>query len=200
MARDPSRKKARRPEAKPPKIDSDLLQIAQLLDEHRLETNEKGWFTLPWRDGENAVRLALAVYETQWPHIIGGAPVALWQIASDLQNTGIDQHLSYEQLDEYRYSMPISHPLSKYIRAALRCRQLKISNSHGGGHVYNDVLVLALYGDVTEAQVIEWRARDALNNTIGNTSQQWERARKTFELAWKRGLYHAAYAIKPVGD
>lgn len=203
---DPSRKKAKRPPPKPPKIDPDLAQLAQLLDEHRLETNAKGWFTLPWRDGENAVRLALDVYRALMSQAVDGPPVALSEIVADLQNTSFGMHhaLSYETLEEYRYLMPVSHFLSAPVRAAIRCRQLKMANSHGGGHVYNEVLMLSLFDTVTEEQVIQWRAHDALLRygdyvQDGFHSQQWQRAKKMFELAWKRGLYHAAYAIKPVG-
>lgn len=211
--RDPSRKKAKRPPAKPAKIDPDLVQLAQMLDEHRLEKNAKGWFELPWRDGENAVRLALEVYFklSEEAHEI---PTTLSNIAADLHNTsfGMRHTLAYEALEAYRYTMPVSHFLSAPVRAALRCRQLKIANSHGGGHVYNEVLTLGLFETVTEESVIHWRAHDALMRnaydfdddgasiiTQTERSQEWQRAKKMFELAWKRGLYHAAYAIKPVG-
>lgn len=200
---DPSRKKRKRPPAKAPRLDDDLIKIAQLLDEHRLDTNAKGWFTLPWRDGECAVRLALAVFY-ELANEANEIPASLTRIATDLHDTsfGARMTLSYEALDEYRYTMPIGHFLSASVRAAIRCRQLKMANSHGGGYVYNEVLSLALSETVTEEQVIKWRARDALgfyHNENYLDASQWERARKTFELAWKRGLYHAAYAIKPPG-
>lgn len=186
-----SRKKPKRPPPKTP-IDTDLAQIAQLLDEHRLETNAKGWFTMPWRNGRYAVGLALTVFGTERVRAVSIPDVLLlaWHNISSM---------SYEELDDLRYLMPIDHHLSRFIRGALRCQQLLLSKSDGGGMVYNDVLSVAIGDYVSEEQMIEWRARDALNVPVGQTTAAWEHARKTFGLAWKRGLYHAAYAIKPVG-
>ncbi len=197
MARDPSRKKPKRRPRKEP-IHPDLLTIAAALDEHRLETNSDGWFKIPWRYGENAVQLALDVYYAEAPKIVAGVPVALWQPTSDLFHSRSMLGLSYAQLDEYLYTLPIGHELSKYVRAAIRCRQLLIAQSSGGGHVYNDVLKIALEGEVTEEQMIKRRALDALGLDHNQNPAAWKNF-KPFELAWKRGLFHAAYALKPVG-
>lgn len=196
-----ARKGPKRKPAKEPIIDDDLRRIAEMLDEHRTETNAVGWFSLPWKNGECAMRLALVVYQRETLSSVS-IPTALSEAAADLWNVGFGiGGLTYEDLDDYRYKLPISHHLSPFIHAAIRCRQLQLSKSDGGGHVYNDVLFPKIGGLVTEDDMITWRAKDALMppGDLWRTSQAWERARKTFELAWKRGLYHAAYAIKPIG-
>jgi hypothetical protein len=190
-----NRKGPKRVPAKAPKIDPELAQIAQLLDEHRLETNATGWFKLPWRNGYFATALALEVFDCAAERDAITIPSALSDARHHIQK------MTYEELDDLRHGMPIYHFLSRYIRGAIRCRQLLLSKSDGGGYGYNDVLRVAVGDHVGEEQMIEWRARDALNVLPADRSTQaWESARKTFELAWKRGLYHAAYAIKPVGD
>jgi len=59
------RKPAKKVHPKQPKIDDDLAELASVLDEYRLDRNSDGWFTVPWRDGWNAVGLALALADGQ---------------------------------------------------------------------------------------------------------------------------------------
>jgi len=84
--------------------------------------------------------------------------------------------------------------------AALRCLQVTISNSSGGGEAYNVILMRALTElpvNLVEAHVLEWRCYDAIGTTAFLQGDLYDRRRRAFKIAWERGLFLAAYAIMP---
>lgn len=91
-------------------------------------------------------------------------------------------------------------------RAALRCLQALVAKSDGGGEVYNAILIgpfsTVLPEDVHNL-VLEYRCRDSIGTTAELQNDANDRQRRAFSIAWKRGLYHAAYslppAVKPAG-
>ena len=191
----PTRKppKKQHPKQKP---DRDLTELAQVLDEYRLDNNAAGWFTVPWRDGWNAVFLAHAC----WDSLIDEAEFHEAFISSFItkrEATAATYYLANECLQTYKKEW---HSIHLY--AALRCLQVTIANSSGGGVVYNDILKAAF--DKTEPAhlleeiVLEHRCRDAIGTTSVLQSDKHDRQRRAFAIAWRRGLYLAAYSIQPV--
>lgn len=89
---------------------------------------------------------------------------------------------------------------ARLLAAGLRCVQLKLANSHGGGAVYNEILIptfLSLEPGKVEDLVLEARCRDAIGTTHQLQGDKDDRKRQAFTTAWKRGLYLAAYSIRP---
>lgn len=192
MAKQPQRKPPKRKRSERPQLDEDLSELAAVLDEHRLENNAEGWFKLPWRDGWNAADLAYATYLHHSPgssdaylaealaRRVPSAPL-YWTVTEKL--TGMSTDGGW-----------------RFIYAAFRCVQVLIANSSGGGEVYNDLLRRALRGlddEHTEAFVLHHRMRDALGVPSSMDGGTMDRARRAFAIAWRRGLYHAAYSIQP---
>ena len=190
MGKDRSRKSAKRTRAIT--IDDDLAELASVLDETRLDNNAKGWFSIPWRDGWNAVELAFAEARHQ-----ANCDDAEISKRLDVVSAWV---LGRQRTAEiyWKISEFLSDGTPKKRRAfyaCLRCMQVLIADSHGGGQVYNDIL-RSIFDDepITqrlEVLVMEHRSVDAL----GASSDQ--RARQAFRIAWGRQLYLAAYAIRP---
>lgn len=165
-------------------LDPELIQIAELLDEQRLEKNAKGWLALPWRDGRCAAMLASYTghrVERNTPQGIATGTTISRRLAA-----------SYWELDDTLQSLL---PISRFDRAGLRCLQVRAANSDGGGHIYNEILE-RISENLHEDDVIEWRCRDALGHGTTPTAMADFRARHVFKLAWQRGLFHAAYALR----
>jgi len=167
-------------------LDDDLLDLARALDENRCESSLDGWLSVPWRNGRNAIVLAERISALLGePDDDDG-----WWLAEQLKRPrgGVDV---YHEAQERSFATK-----SLVIKAGLRCMQLWISNSDGGGEIYNVVLRRALIG-VDERRIAELvegiRREDALGDEpIG---PRRERARAAFRIAWRRGLYAAAYAL-----
>lgn len=166
------------------------------LDERRLDKNAEGWFSVPWRDGWNAVSLGHAAYFL----LDYRAPSTVSSVAADL---GL--WLSERRTDAFAYwniddAIAEVGRASLMLRAALRCMQIVIARSDGGGEVYNAILRPAFDSYTPEAieSVIEpIRCLDALGfGSPGATHpESYERRKKAFQIAWRRGLYRAAYAL-----
>jgi len=204
MAAPRSRKPPRRPPPRITPLDPELHELAVVLNEFRLECNAKGWFTLPWRNGRNAVSLATAYARTFVAFRSGRLDPSLPTAMSDgfttlalrfgahLQASGL-----YWTIDDIRDDLrTVNHPGVPALRAALRCLQLWLSSSDGGGHGYNIVLQDTLV-DVSEELVLEWRCHDAIGVGSQLDGSPADKQRRAFRLAWERGLFHAAYALPP---
>jgi hypothetical protein len=171
------------PRRTPPRLDPELENLASVIAEYELDNNAYGWFRMPWRDGWNAIGLAHAVdVEYRWLEDVlrdrSTEPSLYWQ--------------SEEQLaDATHYPMR---------RAALRCLQVLLANSSGGGHVYNNILIPAfLHADpeVVSDDILEFRCRDSIGTTAVLKGDANDRQRAAFRTAWSRGLYMVAYSLPP---
>jgi hypothetical protein len=206
MAKQQRRKPPRRP---PPsafqeaaQVDAELLDLARVLDEHRLDTNAAGWLKLPWKNGWNAISLAWEIVlsgNDSWRWRTDGRDLSAREMITRLAGEPAS-HLTrrtYYAIDDRLANLEWSRS-APAMRAVLRCTQLLLSNSHGGGAVYNDVLA-TISGSFSEAQMLVHRFNDVAD-LIGNEpiTHEIEKLRNVFNIAWRRGLYHAAYALKPI--
>lgn len=193
MAKQQRRKPKRRPIVDE-KVDekAELAELVELLFEHKLDGNAANWLTLPWRSGWNAIGLALDVAgrsvtwgkQTNWLNLLlEGMPV---------------EPAAYLIADEYLLEVCRNGYHEQAIRVALRCLQMMIARSDGAGHNYNHALQ-SVVGAISSEQMIKWRAFDALNYDHRTPiTPAVERGRRAFTIAWRRGLFHAAYALPPV--
>jgi len=198
------RKQPRRNQNYRPQLDKDLIELAEVIAEHKLENSAKGWFTIPWRDGFNAFRLAVDLSDGAGQNEIRNfissvkdrnearVPEVYWKAAELISLFGPD--INRRSSIHYQY-------------AALRCLQILNSNSDGGGAIYNTLLDLALSRHDVEDTGLDWDAiaklvmRHRCNDALGMSDRHqslMSREAGAFEIAWKRGLYHAAYSIRPL--
>lgn len=176
--------------------DSELDELASVLIEHTLDQNARGWFRLPWRNGWNTVELALEAANLE---ALRGDTLVEHQHADWLTQVihakDRSQPIYWEAQD-----LLAPHRTSRMFRAALRCLQVLIAESHGGGEVYNAILLPPfesnLPEDVTDL-VLTARCRDSIGVGPHTAGDGNDRLRRAFMTAWKRGLYHAAYALPP---
>ena len=170
-----------------------------MLSEHILDNNAHGWFTPAWRDGRHAIKLARTVAMVLPEG--NNFPDNTQEILSLLDNYR-DRIMAYEHAGELCRGLiqpTLNTNTSRLLAAALRCLQLDLSNSHGGGVVYNEVLIpafLPIDAALVEKIVLEWRCQDAIGTTHHMQGDAKDRQRHAFTIAWQRGLYFAAYAIK----
>lgn len=168
-----------------------------MLDERRLDQNAQGWFSIPWREGLNAVSLAHAAFfdlefEKKSAAILAVAQdLGLW--LSERRTDTFTYWLADEALSEIGSSSP-------FLRAALRCLQIRIARSDGDGEVYNAILrpTFDFYQTTPEIELNVERHRmlDALGGyDLKVARHDNERRKKAFQIAWRRGLYRAAYAL-----
>lgn len=199
MTRKPKPIKERR------EVDDDLRELVEVLDEHRLDHNAMGWFTLPWRHGYNAASVAYACFTR---NVDTYASKREKHIESFLHGV-LATPTTATEVDYERAAMMLERvdtdEVSSYLRASLRCLQIWLSNSSGGGHAYNSVLMVPVERSLIpigliEDVVLEWRCRDAIGTTAVMQSDRHDRARRAFTIAWKRGLFHAAYSIAPIAS
>jgi hypothetical protein len=197
------RKSAKRPPRRPQAADRDgeLAELISVLAEYSLDDNAGGWFRPAWRNGWNAVELATK------------ASAALFDISFDdglyvparelswLEDVCLRRDMSPNIYWGAQELLPTStKPMT---RAALRCLQALIANSHGGGEVYNAILVGPFREVLPERVydlVLEYRCRDSIGTTAQLQGDYNDRQRRAFTIAWKRGLYVAAYALPPAID
>lgn len=160
-----------------------------------------GWFESPWRDGRNAIGMVIDLVRadakqassTEGQTVVNHAVEFLrtWE-------TNPDRSEVYWKSSDLRDSVRTIaiRPIHQMLEAGLRCIELLVSNSHGNGSAYNNVLDVAmdrLYGaegppiGVTTAVVSKWRIRDAIGLD--------ETRRRACEIAWKRGLFRLIYGF-----
>ncbi|MGH7179934.1 MAG: hypothetical protein ACREJC_21335 [Tepidisphaeraceae bacterium] len=177
------RKGPKRPPPKDAVPDDELTELAAVIAEHSLDNNAENWFSIPWRDGWNAVELAAAVAEPD-----------SW-LRDVCQNRRTEQDVYWEAQDRLAL-MP-----SKMSRAALRCLQILIAKSDGGGEVYNAILLApfsVLLPENVDRLVRDYRCHDSIGLYPKPQGDEHDRLRRAFSIAWDRGLYHAAYSLPRV--
>jgi len=186
MRRCAARKTPRRAPAKAPTIDQELLDFAAVIAEHTLENNAHGWFHTPWRDGWNAIGLA---------YMSGTHDTFRW-LSGVLERKEVEPALYWEAADRLIELQVVD--TSAMERAALRCLQVLVANSSGGGHAYNAILIppfsLLAPSEVAE-HILEYRCRDSIGTTAVLQGDSNDRLRGAFRTAWTRGLYVAAYSL-----
>lgn len=196
------RKAKKRSPVKQSVVDDDLNTLAEVLDEYRLSNSVENWFSIPWRDGWRAIELAFVL----------GQGCGLTEVERFLRETirrrSSQTEVYYESAELIQHCSTSFRSPSRYMYAALRCLQVLCSNSSGGGEVYNIILRRAIDThdeheagmtlDQVEAVVTKYRCFDALGlDDSSIKSSLFAKSIKAFEIAWKRGLYNAAYAIRP---
>jgi hypothetical protein len=180
--------------------DHELVQLAMILSEHKLENNAQGWFSLPWRDGLRAISLArgLALCYSRRQT----SDQTSYDQAEDLMITGPRDAEGYHRAEDLLSQIPCLDGLSRATRTALRCFQMFVAHSDRGGHGYNDILRPCFAAEDPAAvvdMIMYWRCLDAIGVSPYLANDKDDRLRRAFTIAWKRGLYHAAYSIKPKG-
>ena len=175
-----TRKGPRRPRRRERASDDyELVELTTIIVEHTLDQNAAGWFLLPWRDGWNAVELAFR--------------------ASGESDGWLEDVIQHRRANsEIYWISQEKQPASPMLRLALRCLQVLVANSSGGGEVYNAILVTAFeaaWPETVAPLVLEYRCRDSIGVSAHIAGDENDRLRRAFSTAWKRGLYHAAYAL-----
>lgn len=200
MGKPVSRKPRRKPAGRPA-LDDDMTELASVLAEHALERSTHGWFQLPWRDGWNAAYLAL---DGWYQHSNSDEALLLKEIAEHVDHWVAARCISpsiYEQADHdlaVTAAAFFNGDRRRYLSSALRCVQLVISNSHGGGATFNEVLRACFDGcrtDWISNIVLRARCRDAIGVDPFEANDEDDRLRRAFKIAWGRGLFHAAYSL-----
>lgn len=204
MAGKDIRRKPKRRTSKPT-LDPELETLASVISEYQLDNNAYGWFRAPWYDGTNAAGLCFAAEDVNYDHY----PDQRADDARQLIRAFIaGQHVPpteniYEKAGNLAHGFiasKVNTNTAKLLAAGLRCIQLKIANSHGGGAVYNEILIpafLPIEPAKVEAFVLEWRCRDSIGTTHFLKGDHNDRQRQAFTIAWRRGLYLAAYSLPP---
>jgi len=198
--KDPGRKGKRRQRSARFTVDNELAQLASVLDEMRLDNNAYGWFRPTWRDGENAVALAKNVALSSAIFDDADLPTIRIKAVLDLANRRPETYMLAGDLFLEIMGTPRKTNAARLLGAALRCLQLKIANSHGGGAVYNDVLIpafLPIDPVLVEQYVMTHRCQDSIGTSITLRGDRNDRQRAAFRVAWQRGLYLAAYSLPP---
>lgn len=180
-----------------PTLDPELAALASMLAEHEFDEGVKGWLVPPWRDGWNAVRLALEIHLSTTPKSERvWASERLGEIIHDRESAPDLYWYAQDVIAIYHLSQPI-------LTAAYRCFQVRIShNSAGDGSIYNMILTHATLDaphviNYVESRMLEARCRDAIGTTSIMQNDGHDSLRQAFAIAWKRRLYSAAYALKP---
>ncbi len=201
--KDPARK-PKRDRSNRPAVDTESLdELWSVIGEYRLDNNAAGWFTLPWRSGWNVVKLLLDVDDAlQAGRLQTNIRHNVYSNVHSWCRHRIATNDIYWLADGMRSELGGE---AKPLAGALRCVQLTISKSHGGGAVFNDILhsVFASFdaspiAGPVQAAVLDARCHDAIGVGVHLANDRFDRQRRAFRIAWERGLYHAAYAIPPV--
>lgn len=173
-------------------LDADVAHLAHALTLNPDHDNPEGWLRLPWLVGWNAVELARAIASLVEPYAPLRDPLA----TMCLDRVGSSSvYAEAERLTQAAYGAYPAH----YV--ALRCLQVQVANSDGGGHVYNAWLLPVFLrltneelGDASRA-VLTWRCRDAIGVGPNLRGDALDELRRAFKTAWTRGLYRTAYAL-----
>lgn len=181
--RDLSRKAPKRAPAKP-RLDADLAELALMLDEQRLDRCAAGWFSVPWLDGWNAVRLAF------------DAAGATNEVASELVWIGEWITRTVISADAYWIAGDAleSKTLARFTRAAMRAYQVLVAHSDAGGEAYNQILAPVFEIHPPE-RFVEMITHHRMHDALGDDARNNQRRASAFMIAWRRGLYKAAYAL-----
>ena len=164
-----------------------MVELAEVIAEYTLDSNAMNWFRSPWRNGWNAVELAYRAVVDHDDHNWLGEVCRLHAIGDDVYWDAQD-----------RLSSTVTP--SKMMRAALRCLQILIAKSDGGGEIYNAILLgpfSMVYPESVAHLVLEYRCHDATGVWPALIGDDNDRLRRAFTTAWKRGLYLAAYSLPP---
>lgn len=156
-----------------------------------------GWFSVPWRDGRYAMGLVAALaYRVAQPLTLAPALASRLHAALTLSEQQRDVYWVCDDLRDEAYYVDLPPTLQTLAIMRLRMLQLLVSNSHGGGHGYNTVLLgswhkLVFPDALPVAEIVQaQRASDAVGVADA-------RRRAAFKAAWAAGLYRAAYALGP---
>lgn len=196
--KDPGRRTKRKARSARYTIDNELAQLAEVLAEMQLDNTAYGWFRPPWRRGEWPVQLCLEAARLTFDSVSED-----YNAARDLASAPIHDGYVYEAAGALynRLVQPkVNTDCARFIAAAMRCLQLKIANSHGGGVVYNEVMIpafLSVEPRLVENAVLEYRCLDSIGTTHFLAGDRNDRQRAAFTTAWRRGLYLAAYSLPP---
>jgi hypothetical protein len=198
-AKDPARRSKKKHRSARFTIDNELAQLAEVLAEMQLDNTAYGWFRPPWRNGHNAARLCSIAAFLAWDH--HEPESTLVHNARRLIDSPTTAD-TYEQAgDQYRQlAFPKTGNTFRLLATGLRCLQIHLANSHGGGVVYNELLIpafLPIEPSVVDHVVLEWRCVDSIGTTHMLQGDRNDRQRAAFTTAWRRGLYLTAYALPP---
>jgi hypothetical protein len=193
------RKGPRRPPRRREIADPDLRDLANGIAECQLDRNSRSWFALPWRDPWNAVALAaeLAQLDPDGLADLDGDAIAFVKVAIAARATDSETYWRADELLRMTQGAPL-------VSAALRCLQIVMSKSDGGGEVPSVILRVAYDRACAEGafedSIAEHRCRDAIGTTRELRGDRHDRLRRAFLIAWSRGLFRAIYALPHVDD
>lgn len=200
-------RQSRRPPPDRRAYDDDSLDLFDLLWEQQAPSTPANWFSTSWQNGENAIRLGLALASNEkWTeeqstlvqfllhghHKEATDGDAYWQ-ASQLRTAArCDEEASSTS------STALVHTLEMFLRWK--------SKSDGGGALYNDHLMhicedLLDHGGALEAiepLVRKWRQRDVVGLGVDDPEPEdptLQRRLRAFETAWKAGLFKIAFCV-----
>lgn len=180
-------------DVKVPRGRRDSLDVFTLLREDVGAQNAEGWFSMPWRQGKWAQQLVRRLYMRtgRVPHdrteaeecaytVEAGWPEAYW----------LCERLRVELMHD-------NIPLNAQILLGMRLRMLQLedSNSHGGGHGYNNVLLSGWHRlDLTPLGDIAGLVRLHRQCDVLGEDPDPRRA-AAFDEAWRHGFFRAACAL-----
>jgi hypothetical protein len=171
------------------RIDVSAIQISTF------DVEEQAWFTNPWLDGKNAVRLLETL------GVLGGGN-ALPQTIQSALTLRSDEATSndYARVDQTGVEATVLTGTDGVVwPAACSCLANWLARSHGGGHVPNVflrsttgwLLWRGLSADVARWEIGRARARD-LSLSDGRTAE--------FTRLWWRRQYGAAWKLRLVSS
>ena len=175
--------------------DRSLIELAEALATNVHDDDPHGWLRLPWNNGWHAVELAREIAELTDRHAGFRDPMRL--LCSQRVVTS-------EVYDEAGRLAALAYGTGPAYYVALRCLQMLIANSDGGGHVYNAWLLPVLLRltdeelGPTSVAVRTWRCHDAIGTGPNLRGNLHDPLRRAFVTAWTRGLYQAAYSLPKV--
>lgn len=180
-------------------MDPDLVDLALALAECRLDTGARGWFDMPWRDSWNAVALAADLAHAATIDTTPDDAEAISFVRCAAVARAADTE-TYHRADEL-LRLCAGNAL---VSAALRCLQLTMSRSDGGGEVPSVVLRIAYeracIAGTHESLVITHRCHDALGTTVERQGDAFDKIRRAFSIAWDRGMFRTIYGLPHVDD
>jgi hypothetical protein len=185
------RRGPKRPRRKP-SLDPEVLHLAHALTLNPDHDSPEGWLRLPWQLGWNAIELAREIAHLTDRYAPFRDPLATLCVER------VSTPSVYEEAERLAQLAYGTHP-AYYV--ALRCLQMQVANSDGGGRVYNAWLLPVCLrltneelGEASRA-VMTWRCHDAIGVGPSLRGDALDEMRRAFRTAWTRGLYKTAYAL-----